>query len=100
MNEELFTRSAQAVVTATRELLNATTKEPISTPEDLGDVLRPIAADLNQSLLDLQDLCDLLAKAAPQSIHTNHLRRCAEDLRTAAHHWRSITINSSCSGTM
>ncbi|MFE2286496.1 hypothetical protein ACFXDJ_20315 [Streptomyces sp. NPDC059443] len=100
MAEEPLRESTRALVTATRMLLDEVAKEPIPAPEYLAGLLQPMAANLQQSLLNLRELCEALAEAAPESIHHAHLSHCAEELRTVAGHWASIKTNSACLGVV
>ncbi|MBT2401574.1 hypothetical protein [Streptomyces sp. ISL-100] len=90
--------AVRALAAQSRLLLESVREERIAAPEDLSDVLLPMAADLRQSLHDIGRLCEALLEASPESVHGADLRRCADGLKGAAGRLTSVMMNDMCLG--
>ncbi|MBG0855455.1 hypothetical protein I2W78_27345 [Streptomyces spinoverrucosus] len=69
-------------------------------PEHLDTAAPAVAAPFEEAFADLAEVCELLAAAAPHSIHHGPLRESAATLRALTRHWYAVRLNAGCTGVV
>uniref|UniRef100_UPI003F494821 hypothetical protein n=1 Tax=Streptomyces chartreusis TaxID=1969 RepID=UPI003F494821 len=67
-------------------------------PDTLAAATSALAEPLRQSFADLAVVCDLLAQAAPHSIHQGPLRESVSALHVLDRQWYAVKLNGGCFG--